>query len=72
MTAGGDGGRVSGAYFDWGPPLPQEAWRRMRGWYISVVDHAPPPAQATLKRITAERVELYRDESPPGRTSPCP
>ena len=52
------------------PPLPREAWRRMHGWYISAVDHSPSPAQITLKRITAERVEIYRAITPPGENIP--
>ena len=31
----------------------------MKGWYKAVVNRAPPPARATLERITAERVALY-------------
>ena len=30
------------------------------------MDRAPPPAQATLKRVTAERVALYSRIPPPG------
>ena len=41
------------------PPNPKEAWRRLKGWYKAAVNQAPPPARATLKRITAERVDLY-------------
>ena len=41
------------------PPLIQEAWHRIQGWYKAAVDRAPPPAQVTLERITAERVALY-------------
>ena len=35
------------------PPLIQEAWKRIKGWYKAVVDRAPPPARVTLGRITA-------------------
>ena len=42
------------------PSLPSKLWGRMQGWYSAAVDHAPPPARITLKRITAERKELYR------------
>ena len=35
------------------PPLPREAWSRIRGWYRSVVDHAPLPARITPERVTA-------------------
>ena len=35
------------------PPLIQEAWYRLQGWYKAVVDRALPPARATLKRVTA-------------------
>ena len=41
------------------PPLIQEAWYRIQGWYKAAVDRAPPPAQATLKRVTAEQIALY-------------
>ena len=40
------------------PPNPKEAWRRLKGWYKAAVIRARPPARATLKRITAERVNL--------------
>ena len=49
------------------PPLTQEAWYRLQGWYKAAVDRAPPPAQATLKRVTAERVALY-SRVPPQET----
>ena len=42
------------------PPNPREVWRRLKGWYKATVNRAPPPARATLERITAERVNLYR------------
>ena len=41
------------------PPNLKEVWRRLKGWYKAAVNCAPPPAQATLKRITAERVDLH-------------
>ena len=40
------------------PPLIQEAWHRIQGWYKAAVDRAPPPAQVTLERITADRIAL--------------
>ena len=40
--------------------MSQESWERLKRWYKAAVDRAPPPARATLKRITAERVDLYR------------
>ena len=46
-------------------PLSCESWRRMRGWYREALDHALLPAQVTLKRITAEREDLYRAVPPP-------
>ena len=52
------------------PPLIQEAWYRIQGWYKSAVDRAPPPARVTLKRITAERVKLYSRVPPPGENIP--
>ena len=42
----------------------------MRGWYQEAVDHVPPPAWVTLKRITAEREELYPAVPPPRETIP--
>ena len=41
------------------PQKAKEAWQRMKGWYRAAVNRGPPPARATLERITAERVELY-------------
>ena len=52
------------------PPLIQEAWYRIQGWYKDAVDRAPPPARATPKRITAERVALYSRVPPPGDSIP--
>ena len=49
------------------PPLIQEVWYRLQGWYKAAVDRAPLPARATLKRVTAERVALYSRVPPPGR-----
>ena len=52
------------------PPLHHDARNRMKGWYWVVVDRAPPPARVTLKRITAERVDLYRYITPTGENIP--
>ena len=52
------------------PPLHQEAWHQIKGWYNAVVDRDLPPAWVTLKRITAERVELYSYVLPPGINIP--
>ena len=41
------------------PPLQHEVWHRVKGWYWAAVHCAPPPAQVTLERITAEQVDLY-------------
>ena len=51
------------------PPLIQEAWYRLHGWYKAAVDRAPPPARATLRRVTAERVALYSRIPPPRETT---
>ena len=48
------------------PPIHREAWHRMKGWYQAAVDRVPPPARVTLKRITAERMDLYIYVPPPG------
>ena len=47
------------------PPNAKEAWRRMKGWYQAAAKRGPPPARATLERITAERTELYIRVPPP-------
>ena len=52
------------------PPFIQETWYRLQGWYKAAVDRAPPPAQAMLKRITAEQVALYSRVPPPGDSIP--
>ena len=52
------------------PPPHQESWHQMKGWYRAAVDRMPPPAQVTLKRITAERVDLYRHIPPLGENIP--
>ena len=41
------------------PPLHQEAWHRLQGWYQAAVNRAPPPARVTLERIKVERLDLY-------------
>ena len=52
------------------PPLHKEAWHRMKGWYKAAVKCAPPPARVTLKRITAEHVDLYSHVPPLGENIP--
>ena len=52
------------------PPNPKEAWIRLKGWYKAAVNRAQPPAQATLERITAERVDLYSYVPSPGGNIP--
>ena len=52
------------------PPNAKEAWRRMKGWYRAAANRGPSPAQATLERITAERVELYSQVPSPGENIP--
>ena len=52
------------------PPNPKEALRRLKGWYMAAVNRAPPPARATLERITADRVDLYSYVPPPGESIP--
>ena len=56
----------------WGgdPTNPKEAWRWLKGWYKAAVNRAPPPARATLERITADRVDLYSYVPPPGENIP--
>ena len=50
------------------PPLTQEAWHRLQGWYKATVDRPPPPARVTLARVTAERTTLYSRVPPLGDT----
>ena len=52
------------------PPNAKEVWRRMKGWYKAAANRGPPPAQATLERITADRVELYSQVPSPGENIP--
>ena len=52
------------------PPNPKESWRRLKGWYKAAFNRSPPPARATLKRITAERVDLYSYVPSPGGKHP--
>ena len=52
------------------PPLHQEAWQRIKGWYRAAVDRATPPARVTLKWITVEWVELYSYVPPLGANIP--
>ena len=52
------------------PPLHQEYWHRMKGWYMVEVSRAPPPAWVTLERIAAQWVDLYRHIPPRGDNIP--
>ena len=52
------------------PPNPKESWRRLKGWYKAAFNRSPTPARATLKRITAERVDLYSYVPAPGENIP--
>ena len=52
------------------PPLIQEDWHIIQGWYKATIDRALPPARFTLERITAERVALYSYVPPPGGNIP--
>ena len=52
------------------PPLHQEAWHRIKGWYQAAVDRAPPSAWVTLEWITAEWVDLYTYIPSPGANIP--
>ena len=42
----------------------------MKGWYQAAAKRGPPPARATLERITAERTELYSQVPSPGENIP--
>eukprot|EP00978_Attheya_sp_CCMP212_P011677 scaffold28947_cov48-Attheya_sp.AAC.3 len=48
------------------PPDLQGAWNALKGWYRVVGDRAPPPSWDTLEKVTAEREDLYRKETPLG------
>ena len=61
-----DAGKDLEALLGEDPPNAKEAWRRMKGWYRATANRGPPPARATLERITAERVELYSQVPSPG------
>ena len=37
------------------PPIIQEAWIRIRGWYKAAVDLPPPPERVSLATMTEER-----------------
>ena len=50
-------------------PRIQQVWYRLQGWYKAAVDRAPPPARATLKRVTAERIAIYNRVPPPQETT---
>ena len=52
------------------PPNARGAWRRIKGWYKAAAKKGPPPARATLERITAEQTELYCRVPPPGENIP--
>ena len=65
-----DAGKDVEALLGEDPPNAKEAWRRMKGWYRAAANRGPPPARATLERITAERVELYSQVPSPGDNIP--
>ena len=65
-----DAGKDVEALLGEDPPNAKEAWQRMKGWYRSAANRGPPPARATLERITAERVELYSQVPSPGDNIP--
>ena len=52
------------------PPLHKESWRRMKEWYRAAVNCGPLPAPVALKRITAERMDLYCHIPPSGKNIP--
>ena len=52
------------------PPLIQEEWHQIKGWYKAVPDRSPPPPRVTLERITEERVSLYSYVPPLGKNIP--
>ena len=52
------------------PPLIQEAWYHIQGWYKAEADRAPTTARVTPKRIVAERFALYSWVPHPGDNIP--
>ena len=52
------------------PPLIQEAWHSIKGWYKAALYLSLPPAQVTIERIPAERVALYSYVPPLGENIP--
>ena len=65
-----DAGKDVEAILGEDPPNAKETWRRMKGWYRAAANRGPPPARATLERITAERVKLYSQVPSPGDNTP--
>ena len=52
------------------PPLHQESWHQVKGWYQAAVTHMPPPARVTLELITEDQVDLYLHVPPPEENIP--
>ena len=52
------------------PPPHKKSWYQMKGWYKSMVEHAPPPAWVNLNWIMVERIVLYCQLQYPGETVP--
>ena len=52
------------------PPNARGAWRRMKGWYRDAATRGPPPARATLERLTAEQTGCIAGYHPPGENIP--
>ena len=48
------------------PPLIQETWYRIKGWYKEANGRAFQPARITTKRFTAEQFALYQILPSPG------
>ena len=46
------------------PPLIQEAWISMRGWYKDVSDCPLPLSRMYIATMMAEQVDLYRQVPP--------
>ena len=52
------------------PPLHQESWHRIKGWYKAAFGCDLPPAWVTIGQITAQRVDMYSYIPPPGTNIP--
>jgi hypothetical protein len=48
----------------------QESFRHLKGWYRAALETTTRPCPETMVKQTAERVDLYRQQDPPGAPLP--